>query len=75
MIVPNKNIRLQNSLLGMGAQILPQLNITQTVSSLWEKMKSSKEINSYDKFVLTLDFLFMLNLIELKDSIIQKVNR
>jgi len=75
MIVPNKNIRLQNSLLGMGAQILPQLNATQTVSSLWEKMKLSKEINSYDKFVLTLDFLFMLNLIELKDGIIQKVNQ
>ena len=75
MIVPNKNIRLQNSLLGMGAQILPQLYTTQTVSSLWEKMKSSKEINSYDKFVLTMDLLFMLNLIELKDGIIQKVNQ
>ena len=75
MIVPNKNIRLQNSLLGMGAQILPQLNTTQTFSSLWERMKSSKEINSYDKFVLTLDLLYMLNLIELKDGIIQKVNQ
>lgn len=75
MIVPNKNIRLQNSLLGMGAQILPELNTSQTVSSLWEKMKSSKEINSFDKFVLTLDFLFMLNLIELQDGVIQKVKQ
>ncbi len=72
MIVPNKNIRLQNSLLGMGAQLLAQLRHSQTVSSLWDRAKTVKEINSYDKFVLTLDFLFMMNLVEYKDGLVLK---
>ena len=73
MIVPNKNIRLRNSLLGMGAQLLTVLRQPQTVSSLWGKAKNVKEINSYDKFVLTLDFLFMMNLIEYRDGLVLKV--
>lgn len=72
MIVPNKNIRLQNSLLGMGAQVLAELRQPQTVSSLWEREKTVKEISSYDKFVLTLDFLFMMNLVEFKDGLVLK---
>lgn len=74
MIMPDKNIRLGNSLLGMGAHILSQLQASETVSSLWEKVKTNTAINSYEKFVLTLDFLFMLNLIDLQKGIIVKVH-
>jgi len=73
MIIPNKNIRLQNSLLGMGAYILDMLRTPQTVSSLWEIVKTESKINSFDKYILTLDFLFMLNLLEIKSGIIRKV--
>ena len=73
MIIPDKNIRLENSLLGMGAHILSELHTFETISSLWEKVKTNAEINSYEKFVLTLDFLFILNLINLQEGIIVKV--
>lgn len=73
MIIPNKNIRLQNSFLGMGTVILGILSNPQTVSSLWEKVKIDSEINSFDKYVLTLDFLYMLGLLEINDGIIRKV--
>ena len=75
MIIPNKNIRLRNSLLGMGTQILSELYTSETVSSLWEKIKKSKEINSFEKFILTLDFLFIMNLIKFEDGVILKVNQ
>lgn len=74
MIIPDKNIKLQNSLLGMGAQVLSELQTSETISSLWEKIKTNKVINSYEKFVLTLDFLFMLNLIDLQEGIVVKVH-
>lgn len=74
MIIPDKNIKLQNSLLGMGAQVLSELQTSETISSLWEKIKTNKAINSYEKFVLTLDFLFMLNLIDLQEGIVVKVH-
>lgn len=73
MIIPDKNIRLQNSLLGMGSHILTKLNEPETVSSLWEQAKQCHEINSFDKFVYTLDLLFMLDLIELSNGLVRKV--
>ena len=74
MILPDKNIRLENSLMGMGALILSELGRSETVSSLWEKVKTGTPINSYEKFILTLDFLFLLNLIEFREGLLVKVN-
>ena len=74
MILPDKNVRLENSLMGMGGHILSELDRAETVSSLWEKVKTGTPINSYEKFILTLDFLFLLNLIEFREGLLVKVN-
>ena len=74
MILPNKNITLSNSLLGIGSLLLVNLIVPQTVNSLWEKMKKTKKITSYEKYILSLDLLSLLNLIQLKEGIIYKLN-
>lgn len=73
MIKPNKTIKLSYSIIGVGALILPRLTYPIPVSSLWNKLKKYKEITSFEKFVVTLDFLFMCNLIEFKDGLISRV--
>lgn len=73
MILPNKNIILSNSLLGLGLIILKKLNSKETVSSLWSKTRGEK-INTFEKFILVLDFLYALNLIKLSDNLICKTN-
>ena len=73
MILPDKNIKLSNSLLGFGAMILQKLNKNHTISSLWDQIEK-KPNNNFYKFVLALDFLFLLNLIKLQDGIILKTN-
>ncbi len=65
MILPNKKIKLSYSLLGTGSIIITNLTSSHTVSSLWEKVKGFSEINNYEKFILTLDLLFSLDLIKL----------
>jgi hypothetical protein len=70
MILPDKNILLQYSILGSGANILKVLNKPETVSSLWEKLKNEREIQSFEKFVLTLDFLYAMNIVELSNGLI-----
>ncbi len=70
MILPDKNILLQYSILGSGANILKVLSKPETISSLWEKLKNKKEIQSFEKFVLTLDFLYAMNLIDLNNGLI-----
>jgi hypothetical protein len=73
MILPNKNITLSNSLLGMGSSLLTNIQIPQTLSSLWEKIGREGNINSYEKFILCLDLLYILDLIEFQNGIIKRV--
>jgi hypothetical protein len=75
MIFPDKNISLQYSILGVGSRILEELSTPQTISSLWERVRKCKEINTYDKLVLGLDFLYIIGLIELSQGVIRKVKR
>jgi len=75
MILPDKNIRLKNSLLGIGSILLKHLDTNQSVSSLWEGVKGVDEITSFEKFVLTLDFLFALDLVKLEKGILKKVKK
>lgn len=60
MILPGKHIKSSNSMLNMGAVLLKQINSTQTVTMLWNDSKIKSEIRSFEKFALSLDFLFML---------------
>lgn len=59
-------------LLGMGSKIITELNNPQTVSSLWEKARDQGEIRTFEEFVLTLDLLYMLGLIELEEGFIRR---
>lgn len=70
MIFPDKNIKLSYSIIGCGAFLLRCLHKPQTVSLLWEKAKRSEMLNNYDKFLLTLDFLYMINVIDIQDGMV-----
>jgi hypothetical protein len=73
MILPDKNITLSNSLIGLGSKIIIELCTPQTVSSLWEKVrKRYLEIKTFERFVLTLDLLYAIGLIELENGIIKR---
>lgn len=70
MILPNKNIYLRNSLLGLGAIILEKFHRGDTVSSLWERIRSDTEINTFEKYILTLDFLYVLKAVDIREGIL-----
>ena len=73
MILPNKNIHLRNSLLGIGSALLPSLGTPQSISELWERTHSFPEYSiSFEKFVLTLDFLYAINLIQIREGLVCK---
>lgn len=74
MIKPNKDIKLSYSLIGVGAELLSKMHYPTSISALWNKVNSKQNIGSFEKFILTLDFLYMCNLIELKNNLIRKVN-
>lgn len=74
MIFPSKNLNIENSLLGIGGNILthfPRENAT-TVTNLWDSIKESNANVSFEKFLLSLDFLFAIGAIYIKNGMIYK---
>lgn len=76
MILPTKHLPESHSLLGIGGTILVLLREKEaTVSSLWDQFRSSREEGrevSFDWFVLGLDLLFALRIIEIDRGVLRR---
>lgn len=76
MILPNKHLKLSNSILNIGAVLLEDLNYKQTVTLLWDKARIQQEILTFERFTLGLDLLFTLGLINFSvEGLIEKVKQ
>ncbi len=76
MITPTKGISPERSLLAVGAQILLQLNEPRTVSQTWARLKAWREDKdhnsplSFSWFVLALDVLYGMGVVELRHDLL-----
>ena len=75
MILPTKHTTAHETLIGAGALILEQLSKPITLSYLWETVKSGPSIQTYERFVLALDMLHIIGIIEIKDSTIMRIKK
>ena len=73
MILPNKFLEEKDSLLYVGALLLDKLDVPSSVSELWNQVNDNKSVNNYERFIITLDMLYVLNLIELKNDKIRRI--
>ena len=75
MILPTKHISIRNSLLGVGAIVISHLNYPRTVTSLWSDLSKVPEVATFDRFVLVLDLLYMIGVVELEEGLLRKCHR
>ena len=76
MILPDKHVWLSSSFLAVGAVLLGLLESGQTVSSLWVASRHREEIRTFDRFILALDMLYALGLVEFdQDGLLVRVKR
>jgi len=74
MILPTKRLRVEASLLGLGADVLCLLNRPKTISGVWEELKAMRDREqsagslNYEWFVLALDLLFAVSAVTLVDG-------
>ena len=73
MILPNKYLREDEALIGFGSVILKHLQVEQSLSDLWEDVKYVESIGNFERFILVLDILYILGLIDFKKNIIKRV--
>ena len=72
MILPTKHVNVSQSLLGLGAKVLKQLDRPATLSRLWEKLRVVDEVPSYQRFLLALDLLYACDALELHSGLIRR---
>lgn len=79
MILPTKHLSQDRALLTVGARLLAHLTQPKTVSALWEDISTpnttpdgKKPTLRYDSYVLGLDLLFLMGLIELQDGLLSR---
>ena len=80
MILPGKHLTPQRALIGVGADILSQLDCPRDVSELWERVRSVRAGQmatalTYDWFILALTFLFTIQAIDQVDGLLQPASR
>lgn len=80
MILPSKHLPQDRALLTVGGHVLTFLAHPKTVSALWEELNRPTDIVAatlprritYDWFLLALDLLFALGIIELVDGLVAR---
>lgn len=75
MILPTKHINPLDSLLGIGALILERVKTASTVTQLWDEMRDLPQVATFERLVLGLDLLYMMELVELDGGVIRRVAR
>jgi hypothetical protein len=67
MVLPNKHLPLDRSLLAVGGEILRILgDRPRSVSSSWEELRDSDNRTSFEQFTLAASLLFALGAVDLE---------
>jgi len=61
MILPTRITPVERCLLAAGGELLAELDRPRSVSSLWYKVRERPNLNSFSRFVLAIDLLFILD--------------
>lgn len=78
MILPSKHLNEERALITVGADVLRLLSKPVTISRLWTDFKRNKERQtpaSYDWFILGLDVLYAMGLVEFDRGRVRKMRR
>jgi len=70
MIMPNKHLRVEESLLGRGAWLIGAIQSPMTPSQIWESIRSSGSDWAYEEFVLALVLLYAVGALEMNSGLI-----
>lgn len=74
MIMPSKYLREDETLIGISAILLSVIEKNGNLSAIWESVKKLDAIGNFERFILALDLLYMLDLIKVRNNEIVRVN-
>jgi hypothetical protein len=81
MLLPSRTVSSQRALLSVAAQIALQLDAPRTVTETWTRLKEWRVERGFDQpitfgwFVLALDMLYALDLVEFDGRTLRRTGR
>ncbi|MDU0307588.1 ABC-three component system middle component 6 [Rhizobium leguminosarum] len=80
MLLPTKHIKTENSLVGVGAEVLAELTRPKTVSTLFYDIQLRRRENGvttihFDWFLLAVDFLYSVGALRFEAGTLRKLNQ
>jgi len=81
MILPTKHLRSDRALISVASEILQLVKRKSTVSSLWNDLQEKHKVFlrygdvPYDWFVLALDLLYLIGMIEEQGGFIKRMKK
>lgn len=73
MIMPTKYLREDEALIGVSAKLLPLFENASNLSALWESAKKIDAVGNFERFILALDLLYLLGLVDFRDNEIVRI--
>jgi hypothetical protein len=73
MILPNNHLRENETLIGVGAVLMQKIPSSILISDLWELVKEVSNIGNFERFILGLDLLFLLDVIKIENNQIIRI--
>jgi len=75
MILPSKHISQDQALIGVGALLIERLETPQTVTSLWEKVRTEVAVGTFERYVLALSMLHIIGSVEMNNGLIGRASQ
>jgi hypothetical protein len=72
MILPDKHLSIERSLVSLGVVVLEQLRQPRSVSALWESVRQSPGIGTFHQFTLAVTFLFTIGAVSFVDDLLYR---
>lgn len=70
MILPDKHLSVERSLVSLGATVLEHLRQPRSVSALWESVRQAPGMGTFHHFTLAVTLLFTIGAVGFTDDLL-----
>lgn len=74
-LLPDKQLHIEDSLIGKSARVLALLDHSVSINDLWERCREHEFVRSFEHFIHALDLLFLLGAVEYRNGLVERQRR
>lgn len=72
-VLPTKYVPIDSSILGVASILLGDLGSNDTVSTLWDRVRTMPQVRTFDRYAEALTLLFAAHIVDLRRGILVQI--